>query len=214
MTNKTDHSTLQKKILLRRYIISQIENPVILEAYGGTGRIYSNVYSQIKSGVVIEKNSERTELLARQRPTWSVWQGDSIAAIKSGVGSHLVFNLLDVDPWGDPWPAISAYISSPRELAPKFWIVVNDGLRKKTMLGGSWHTHSLDQAVLKFGNNLFPIYDQVCKWIILNLAESINYELSRFFISYCGSGQTMTHYAALLARVRSTRGNNSKRPKG
>jgi hypothetical protein len=54
-----------------------------------------------------------------------------VSAITGGVASHLAgINLVDVDAYGDSFPAIEAIFSSKLQLANRLVLVVNGGLAR------------------------------------------------------------------------------------
>lgn len=169
-----------------------------METHGGAGALYRACYSHLARGVVFEKDAAKCDLLARQRPGWAVYETNVETALAVGAGSHLEINVLDLDPYGEPWPTLKAFLSSERPRAPRLWVVVNDGLRQKVRIGGAWSVGSLHAAVQRFGNNLDPIYLDVCRWMVAQYAEAAGYTLRRFYGYYTGHGQQMTHYAATL----------------
>lgn len=131
---KKDHSTLWSKVLLRRTLLQTVREPVVLETHGGTGRLYQRCYSDVPEGIAFERDRRRAQLLARQRPTWAVYHADCVRALAAGVGAHLLVNVLDCDPWGDPWPALRAFFTSRRPRAQELLVVVQDGLRQKVQM--------------------------------------------------------------------------------
>lgn len=193
-----DNSTFQQKAALRRAVITEIADPVVMETHGGVGALYRACYSRVRQGIVFETTERKAELLAGQRPSWSVYQSDSTKALTAGAGAHLEINLLDLDPYGEPWPTIGAFFQSDRPRAPKLWIVVNDGLRQKIQLGGASKVRSLQSMVTKHGNNLYGCYLEICRELMAEHAKAAGYEVRRFRGYYCGHANGMTHYAALL----------------
>jgi len=181
-------------------MLSRVESPVIMETHGGFGRLYRACYDSIAHGVVFEKKPERAQLLALQRPTWAVYQADCVMAVAGGAGAHLPVNVLDCDPYGDPWPVISVFFDSDRPRPDVVFVVVNDGLRQKVRMGGAWGTKTLSDAVSRFGNDLHDYYLDVCKVLLAEKAARAGYSLSRFVGYYCGHAQQMTHYLAVLNR--------------
>ena len=139
-------------------------------------------------------------MLGRQRPTWAVYEADCVYSLGIGVGSHLEVNLLDADPYGDPWSAIEAFFKSERPRVNKLFVAVNDGLRQKIKMGGAWDVGSLRSAVSKYGNDLHGIYLKVCQELMAEKANLVGYDLTRFFGYYCGHTKQMTHYLAVLER--------------
>lgn len=196
-----DNTTFTQKAALRRALLREIDDPVILETHGGIGALYRACYSHIRQGVVFEKDAAKTVLLAGQRPTWAVYEADAVAAMSAGAGAHLAVSVLDVDPYGDPWPVIRAFFTSERPRVARLGLAVNDGLRQKVRLGGAWSTESLRGVVGRFGNDLYGRYLDVCQHLVREHAETAGYTLRRFGGYYCGAMQNMTHYAAVLEQA-------------
>lgn len=197
-SSSIDNSTYAQKVMLRQTALAQLADvPVVMETHGGVGDVWSAVYAHIETGVVFEKDPFRTPLLAQQRPSWSVYEADSAVALGNSAGSHLTINLLDVDPFGDPWPTLAAYFSSQRPFADHMVVVVNDGLRVAAA-GSAWKSDTLSPMVSKYGNQLWPHYLDICQELMSDVA--IGYTLRAFEGYYCGDKQKMTHYLAVLAR--------------
>jgi hypothetical protein len=174
---------------------------VIMETNGGYGRLYLRCYRHMESGVVFEKQPDKAEALARQRPGWAVYETDCVRALRAGVGGHLAVNFLDLDPYGEPWPVLDAFLESERPRADKLVVVVNDGLRQKLKMGSGWSVKSLRSVAQKKGNlALYSEYLQICRELVTEKAGRLDYRLSRWIGYYCGFGQQMTHYAAVLER--------------
>lgn len=195
-----DNSTFAAKAMLRREALKRIADPVVLEAYGGYGKLFTACYSHLETGVACEKDEAKADFLALQRSTWAVYQTDIEQTICS-IGRHLPINVLDVDPYGDPWPVVDGFLASfadgrtrPNRLA----LVVNDGLRQKIGMGGAWSTPSLQWAVGRFGNRLYDKYIDVCREMIKEKSGEVGYTLARFAGYYCGHNQQMTHYLAIV----------------
>jgi hypothetical protein len=220
-----DNTTLRRKIELRRLALDLLTHPgkysapaesafalldtpapeeptitpVVMETHGGYGRIYLDCYAGIEDGVVFETDEKKVLMLAEQRPTWAVYQADCEHAIKGGAGAHLEVNLLDVDPYGDPWLVIDAFFRSERPRPERMVVVVNDGLRQKLRMKNGWDTHSLLGMVDRHGNDaLYDDYLDICRDLIGEKAALANYSLDSFTGYHCGSAKQMTHYLALL----------------
>jgi hypothetical protein len=150
---------------------------------------------------VFEKDETKAEGLAVQRPTWSVISGDAERGLRAGLGAHIAANVLDIDPYGDPWPFVEAFLFSDRALPDRLGVVVNDGLRHKLKLNAGWKIKSLEASLKHFGNaSLYERYAQVCEWNMRRLADHAGYKIARWSAYYCGAGKSMTHYAAILER--------------
>lgn len=163
--------------------------------------MWERAYPDVVSGIVFEVDQTKAEVLCRQRPSWSVYQGRVEPALAEGAGAHLAVSLLDVDPYGEPWPTIEAFFTSERPRAPVVGIAVNDGLRQKLRLQGGWAVHSMRQAVEKWGNAMLHTrYLEVCRWKVEQLAALQDYRLTHWTAYHCGALDDMTHYAAVLDR--------------
>lgn len=142
----------------------------------------------------------RAEHLAQQRPTWAIYETDSAWALARGLGSHCIVDVLDVDPYGDPWPTIVAFFASARPFADTMHVVVNDGMRQKARRRGAWSSSTLGPVVRELGNNLFPIYIEVCRRLMVAAVAPARYVVKSFRGYYTGAGNNMTHYWAVLRR--------------
>jgi hypothetical protein len=144
----------------------------------------------------------KASFLAIQRPTWRVYETAAELAVASGVGADLPINFVDVDPCGDPWPLLTAYFQSERVFPKRLAVAVNDGLRQKLKMGSGWHVETMKAAVAMFSNTaLYPRYLEVCRWNLERLASSRGYRIVEWAGYYCGFGQQMTHFGALLDRA-------------
>lgn len=181
-------------------MLKHLQAPVIMETHGGYGDVFKACYQNIGAGVVFEKNPQKADRLGLQRPTWAVYEADCIEAIKAGVGGHLGVNVLDVDPYGDPWPAIEAFFASERPFPDRCFVVVNDGLRQKVRGNGAWNVGTLQGIVREHGNNLHSIYLDVCRELMKRKASKAGYNLTRWAGYYCGHSKQITHYLAELER--------------
>lgn len=173
-------------------------DPVVMETHGGAGKLFHACYSDVPLGIVFEKNPKKTKILGLQRPSWRVYEADCEVALEGGVGNDLPVNLLDVDPYGDPWPVIEAFFGGERERPDLLCVAVNDGLRQRVRMGQSWDTPSLQGMIGKYGNDLHPIYLEVCQEMLKEKASGVGYDLTRFAGYYCGHAQQITHYLGVL----------------
>ncbi len=198
---KKDNSTISAKIKLRRNLLRLLPDPVVLEAYGGRGHVFNACYRTIQRGIVFEKDAKRALCLALQRPTWAVYEGDCVSAIRAGVGGHLPINLLDLDPYGQPWDAVDAFFESERQWPAIMGIAVNDGLRLHLKLAGGWRVGTLAHAVQKYGSDaIYDNYLAIAREMLQEKAGQRGYALAKWAGYYCGHLKQMTHYAALLER--------------
>jgi len=200
--SKKDNSTFLLKSNLRKKLRKEFAaEPVILEAYGGSGKLFKAAYPDIETGIVFEKDRRKAELLALQRPTWAVYCGDSIGAIEAGVGNWLEINWLDADPYGSPWPTLTAFFGSDIPTADKMAVVINDGLRQKVKMNGGWDVEELTPMVMKYGaSTMYENYLDVCREMLKMKAAQRGYKIKRWAGYYCGHAEQMCHYAAILGR--------------
>jgi hypothetical protein len=202
---KQDNSTYQHKVELRRQAMQRlsemgVQYPIVMETHGGIGKLFDSCYAHLECGVVFEKNSDKASTLGKQRPTWAVYECDCIEALRGGVGGHYFVNLLDVDPYGQAWEVIDAFFTSDRQFEDEMIVVVNDGLRQSLSLGKAWDVKSMKGMVLKFGNDLHPIYLDVCRELMEQKAAKAGYKVNHFGGYYCGANQANTHFMAVLCQ--------------
>lgn len=195
---QVDNSTFRYKAALRRRALAKIDIPVVLETHGGAGKLYRAVYAHIEHGIVFEKDERKAELLAGQRPTWAVYQADCDAALASGAAAWLPANVIDLDPYGEPWPTLSAIMQSERPRPSRVALVVNDGLRLKIKMSGASTVKSMIDAVAVFGNDCYDNYLEVCHFMTRKIVAHAGYRVRHFEGYYCGYNQQMTHYLAVL----------------
>lgn len=198
MTQK-DNSTFRQKAALRRRALGWIDDPLVLETHAGSGKLYRACYSDLPFGVAVERDERKTDLLAEQRPAWAVYQGDSESALAAGLAADWPISFLDLDPYGEPWPVLDAFFESERERPARLVVVVNDGLRQKLAIA-AWDVESMRGVVERYGNkSVYARYLDVARELMIEKAAGAGYRLDRFEGYYCGHGQQMTHYAAVLS---------------
>ena len=150
MWKQKDNTTFREKVNIRKKALSFVDDtPIIMEAYGGNGFLFRECYLGYETGIVFEKDLNKVSVLAKQRPTWRVYQCDAEWAISNGIGSDLKINLLDIDAYGSPLNVINGFFNFDRQIADQLVIVVNDGLRIKVKAGGSWLVKDLKPIILK-----------------------------------------------------------------
>jgi hypothetical protein len=202
-SKQKDNSTYQQKILIRQRMRDRMNaagvEPIIMETFGGYGKLFSACYTDVQRGVVFDKDPDKAARLALQRPTWAVYEADCEAALSCGAGAHLMINALDVDSYGSPFETIAAYFESNRPRSKRLWVVVNDGLRQNARLGDAWSVEVLKPAVAVFGNQLDPIYLEACRFLMELHARKAGYKLDSFAGYYCGSKGQICHYLSELS---------------
>lgn len=202
---KLDNSTFIQKRTLREQALARlaeggVHEPIVLETHGGKGELFKACYAHLHGGVVFEHDPHKAAYLGLQRPTWAVYQCEVEQALWGRVGSHVAVDLLDVDPYGDGWHVIEAFFASERPFKDRMVIAVNDGLRQKLIVG-AWDVAILKPMVLKYGNELHPIYLDVCRELLEEKVAQAGYAVDYFGGYYCGRNLHMTHFMAVLARM-------------
>lgn len=188
---------------MRSRALLELEKPVVLETHGGFGKLYARCYSSVADGVVFESNPVKAARLGLQRPEWAVYEADCEEAMRAGVGGHLPVNFVDLDPYGQPWPALDAFFEGLKPQVPRLVLVVNDGLRQKMKSNSGWTVRGLESVIDRFGNAaLYPRYLEVCKELVKEKAAKAGYVLRRWTGYYCGFRDQMTHYAAVFTRIK------------
>lgn len=205
MTQQRDNSTFTQKVTLRRKALKLlaewgIEQPIVCETHGGEGALFNACYAHLDEGVVFEMNAAKVDTLAKQRPTWRVYEADSAYALGAGIAGDMPIHLLDVDPYGSSWDVIEAFFSSRRIFADQMLLAVNDGLRQKLQMRGAWDVEVLQDMVQRYGNDLHPMYLEVCREMLTEKAAYAGYTVDRFSGYYCGRNALMTHFLAVLSQ--------------
>ncbi|MEO0987504.1 MAG: hypothetical protein AAFY20_18490 [Cyanobacteria bacterium J06639_14] len=107
--------------------------------------------------------------------------------------------MLDVDPYGSPWPTIRAWFESDRPRAETLHVVVNDGFRQKLKINGGWDSEETQRFVTEYGNHgVYDSYLEICQRMIADLSGQVGYEVRDWWGKYCGHSLGMTHYWAVL----------------
>ena len=202
MRVRKENSAFQLKASLRLQARRLLSVPLtMLETHGGMGHLWRSVFPDVERGLVLENDARKAEHLAAQRPTWSVYEGDTPKALAAGAGFHLCFNFIDADPFGDPWPTLEAIFKPERPLATRLVVTVNDGLHRKLRVQGAWSIRSMAPVVAYWGNhNLHTRYLEICRWNFDRITARCGYAVQQWTAYHCGEAGCLTHYAALLER--------------
>ena len=197
-----DNSTFRQKLALRREVLRHAPDaPTILETHGGYGRIFERAWFKAHTGVVIEADAQKAEALARQRPTWRVYQGNNLPCLRAGIANDLAFDIVDLDPFGSSLDYLDALAQPGRTWPDRWQLVVNDGMRQTLRLGGAWHCGALRDVVERRGNNLDPVYLEVARELVEVMADALGFRLAGWVGYYTGANDCMTHYWATLERL-------------
>ena len=197
--SKKDNTTLSQKVRLRKCAMAEIQDPVVLETHGGKGEVWKYCYSRLPRGHSIDTDGDKVDARARSAPHWCVYQGHSLHLLRNGIVAAVGANFIDIDPYGDPWEFIGALFEA--ELPKVVAVVVNDGLRTKLKIGGGWDVESMQEEVLKYGNQaILGSYLEICHEKMGKTAAQRGYTLRRWEGWYCGHAKMMTHYSAIVSR--------------
>lgn len=194
---KKDNAGIQEKLRCRRAALAALgASGPVLETHAGFGVIGGKLYGS--DGVAIEKDRGKAEALAAERATWRVYCGDSARALRDGLAAEVPFSFIDLDPYGEPWPTIEAFLSHRRSVAPRFAFAVNDGLRQKIKITGGWDVGSLVAACECFGSGFYRNYLEVAEWNLRRLCHAAGVEVAEFRGFYGGFLGQMSHYYAVV----------------
>lgn len=149
----------------------------MLETHGGTGRLYEACYHEIDRGIVCEINEKRAYVLARQRPAWLVCCNDARDICATGMLGKMQVDLVDIDPYGDPWPYTMAAMAALNGMS--YWVVVQDGLPAKLKVSVR-DVKSVRPALGKFGSDIHSQYDQVARFLVEREAERLGCSLGQW----------------------------------
>lgn len=194
---KRDNATLEHKVALRKRALDLLKAdglpPVIMETHGGKGGVWKRCYPMVKQGTVFEKDPKKVDVLAKQRPTWAVYEADCVTALREGAGTHLEYSLVDIDPYGGHWDALAAYLDSDRPFPPRWYAVINDGLKLAIQTGIAWKIDVMRPAVEHFGADLYPVYGEVCRWLWNRWATERGWRVEVLALLHAGVQGNMTH---------------------
>lgn len=206
----SDNASRGHKAQLRARALLELEQykvePVVLETHGGWGKLYADCYTHIARGLVCEKSPDKADKLLKQRGhKWGVFECDVEKALRLGLGRWLPINFVDVDPYGDPWPTIDAFLQSSRPLPAQLMFAVHDGLRHLAQRQRGWTSKTLEPIVRKYGNtDLFGRWLDICKEMMGERAVQAGYRMEKWTGYYPLRNDYGSHhstlYAALLVR--------------
>lgn len=199
---RQDHSAWALKVQLRQSLLAQLAlpQPVILETHGGLGTLRASCYRDA-TGVVCEQDPARCRSLEQQRPGWEIVCGDSTALLRAGLASQTAFDLLDIDPHGQPWPTLEAFFWSVRCFPPVLGLVVTDGLRQHIQYQQGRNVHGMEPYRAKYGRYTWHNYLVICRERLGDIVARAGYRVTAWHGTYQGQLKTMTYYSAVLLRA-------------
>lgn len=203
---KKDNAAYQEKLTWRqaaRMIVRQRGWPfVVLEAFGGWGKLYQDLYTNAEFGMVLEENPQKAGALGMQRPTWRVYECKSEIALGGGLAADIPFTLVDLDPYGECWTTLKAFALSKRKMSDEFVVVCHDGGRNPIMMGRAWQSKIFAPYVLKYGNR-DPVehYLEVCEEIMRDTAQEAGFAVTHWQTAYGGFRRQSAHHLAVWKRM-------------
>jgi len=195
-----DKTALRKRALADLAALG-IAQPITLETHGGNGVLFDRCYEHLPVGVVFEKDSAKAERLARQRPSWRVYEADCENALQEGIAGDLAFDLLDCDPYGGSWTTLHSYFGSRRAFADRMIVVVNDGMRQALSMGAAWSIKVMERYVQQYGNDsIYDSYGEIGGEMLADIVGQAGYAVKRYAWRYTGKKSYLLHFLAELER--------------
>ncbi len=196
LSRKRDNSSLPLKLALRREALAACKRkpPFVLDAFAGLGEMHRALYSDL-NGVAIDNDPNRAGLLPFARPTWTCLDADAVSAIENGLLAQYDFDLIDLDPYGNPWPAVLAVIASIRR---EVVLIVTDGMRSKIRISDGFAIKSIAPMLQRFGASLHDRYLDACRWRLENEGARV----LQFRGAYAGANKAMTYWWAGIEPTR------------
>ena len=116
-----DNSNSNAKIALRKHFLGKIENPAILECFGGENRtLYNACYKKLKTTSLDIKNVDDTLTIDNKK---------FIASVDISK-----FNFIDLDAYGSPYELL-LNILKKKQHDPEFAVILTDGLYRNLGYG-------------------------------------------------------------------------------
>lgn len=168
----------------------------VLETHGGTGWLASTVYAG-RTGIGIELNQRKAAARARILPAWWSIVGDSASVLRSGALRWFAPAIIDVDPYGDPWPALEAAAAGV-SVPPAVVLAVTDGLPRALQIR-DYRVPSLRADIAAHGlDYVREYYEEICRRRIQRLFPA--YTIDRWVYAESGKGRGLALYAARITQ--------------
>lgn len=110
----------------------------VLEMFAGEGGLYRGVWARF-TGICVDKVAAKVAQAARQRPRWGCYEGDAVRFLACGMAPE-PWDVVDLDAYGEPWPALRAWATSTRAFAPVTHLFCTDGYRRQRNLSAPSRT--------------------------------------------------------------------------
>lgn len=201
-SHKRDHQTLSAKVSMRRDLIGSLPRPLtILEPFAGTGILWRSCYDFPGIRVVaIEQHPRKVEILAHQRPTSIVVEGDCVPLLSQGFCAWVPFDVLDLDAHGSPLGCLMAFFAQPRAMAHSLWIVATDGVGFALRRGSCPST--LQESLRSYGRDrLLKQYPVILHAWLETLSAAHGRVVKDFRWRVAGSSGQLYHWMACLTRA-------------
>lgn len=133
---KIDNGNPDIKADMRRAFTAGLSSDArILECFGGFGVMYDLVWSRFRNGVMFDKKEAAVQHAAERRPSWACYCGDAVRLLGSSLHEGTAFDVVDLDCYGSPWPALRALLFSDRVFAPTTTVFLTDGYMSRAAVG-------------------------------------------------------------------------------
>lgn len=176
MPGQKDNTETHHKLAVRRRAAETLgEGDFILEAFAGSGEMYSALWHRW-AGFTMDKDLAKVTRAAKQRKRWGCYQGDTLRALEAGWLENIEFKLVDFDPYGEPWPALQAYFAGHLAFHSPWVAVCTDGYWSQRNLA------SKSRCLFGYGGGRFSgmsdrAYIEICHDFVRSLASRYGQEL-------------------------------------
>ncbi len=103
----------------------------VLDLHAGAGEMYRAAWCRFEGGTCVLADADDAASAARMRPTWACFEGNGERFLSAGMAADVPFDVIDIDPGGEPWPCVHAWATSERVRAPVTHLIVGDAYRHK-----------------------------------------------------------------------------------
>ena len=183
---KTNNAKTEAKRLIRRKILSSVDNPKVLEVFCGAGEMYRDVWRDADDYLGIDKVKffdERKTICA-----------DAIKAVSTIDLSG--FNVFDIDAYGSPYDVLKIIIERIDKTKKSYGFVITDGISMDLRLGrickGIRHFTGIDFHVAKRAGVL---HEQFIRDVMCYISKELNGVAENFVIARGKTGAAMKYYA-------------------
>ena len=188
---KTNNAKTNAKTEIRLSVLSEIENPKVLEVFCGAGEMYKNVWHNSEKYTGIDKVKYFDE-----RHTIC---GDAEKAVRLIDVND--YNIFDIDAYGSPYEILDYIVSKIDQENKKIGFVITDGVNMDLKLGrvckGLRRFIGYDFHIAKRANVL---HDDFIKIVIDKIAEKLKGKIENLLIAQGVTGSSMRYYSFVINR--------------